>query len=203
MNKTLTSIVYTHTSCLFEEVPEYYVTEINGEIIFINENDEDTIGGKVKYFFINIKNSVFKADYLLDLVSNTEPFIGEIYRPDGFSFKKKIENLSMFGMLSLNLLILDRLEILPEFRGNNYSSRIIDDGIKMFGANAGLITLKAFPLQFEYKDENKLQSEWNKNMNLDILEKNEERALKKLIEFYKQLGFKKISSNNIMARVIE
>ncbi|MDT3541088.1 hypothetical protein [Cronobacter sakazakii] len=89
MNKTLTSIVYTHTSCLFEDVPEYYVTEINGEIIFINENDEDTIGGKVKYFFINIKNSVFKADYLLDLVSNTEPFIGEIYRPDGFSFKKK------------------------------------------------------------------------------------------------------------------
>lgn len=203
MTQMLTSIVYTQTSCLFEDEPAQFVTKIDGDVILLNEYDEDVIVGKVKYFFINTMASDFAPDYLLDLVSNTDPFIGEIYRPNSFEFKKKIENLSEFGIYNSNLLILDRLEILPEFRGNDYSRRIIDDGIKTFGSNAGLMVLKAFPLQLEYHDENKLQDDWDKKMNIDTFEKDEKKAFTKLINHYRKLGFKKINNNNIMVKPIE
>lgn len=203
MTQMLSSIVYTQTSCLLEDEPAQFVTEIDGDAILLNEYDEDIIVGKVKYFFIDTMASDFGPDYLLDLVSNTAPFIGEIYRHNSFEFKKKIENLFEFGIYNSNLLILDRLEVLPEFRGNDYARRIIDDGIKTFGSNAGLMALKAFPLQLEYHDENKLQDEWDKNMNMGTFETDEKKAFKKLISFYNQLGFRKISSENIMVKLIE
>ena len=203
MNQILTCIIYTQNSCLFEDEPARFVTKIQGDVILLNEFDEEIVAGKVKYFFINTMAVDCGPDYLLDLVSNTEPFIGEIYRPNSFEFKKKIENLSEFGIYNTNLLILDRLEILPEFRGNDYSRRIIDDGIKNFGSNAGLMALKAFPLQLEYHDENKLQDDWNKRMNIDRTDKDEKKAFTKLISYYRKLGFKKINKNNIMVKPIE
>lgn len=46
----LTSVIYTQKSCLFEDEPARFVTEIQGDIILFNEYDEDIVAGKVKYF---------------------------------------------------------------------------------------------------------------------------------------------------------
>ncbi|WP_233965810.1 hypothetical protein [Pectobacterium polaris] len=195
MEKDLSKISYYFNSYPLDGEVEKYLTEINGEIYINNDEYQDILIGKVKYFLMDLHSAEFlDADSLLDTYSNTSAFMGSIYHTDGYSFRKKIKNLTSQELYNPNILILDRIEILAKYRGFNFTQMIIEDGIRFFGNNVSLIVLKAFPLQLEYKDEKEKISLWKKEMHLNDLEKKEKEAFRKLSNYYKKLGFIKIDN---------
>jgi hypothetical protein len=82
---------------------------------------------------------------------------------------------------NFNLLILDRVEILPKYRG------------------AGVVGMKPFPLQLEPK-ESRDSSGWAKRLRLDDLPRDEKMAKKKLKRYYGKLGFVEMKSTPFMFR---
>ncbi|HGN1344094.1 TPA: hypothetical protein ACKRMM_005935 [Pseudomonas aeruginosa] len=202
MEEPISHIDYRFTSRTFE-CEEKYLFEIQGDIYNHEEFDEDTLIGKIKYYILNVEESDIHADDLLDIYSNTAAFIGNFYNKSGHTLKRKIKKLIGYEILNINILILDRIEILPKFRGKKLTSEIIEDGIRHFGKNISLLALKSFPLQFEYQNTYSEISLWQKDMQLDSLNKDEKNAFLHLNQYYKSLGFTKLNDDNIMVKIIE
>jgi len=183
-----------------------YVTEIEGDIFACDNDGTEHLVGKVKYVSIDANDALdngISPEYLLDIQSNTSHFMGELYNRSGCYFRRKIQNLFISETLNTNLLIVDRIEILPFFRGRSWFSKIINDGIRFFGFKAELIVLKAFPLQFEINTERKDLIEWQTKMSIDKLCSDEKTAFRKIERFYRGAGFVKISNSGIMIKPIE
>lgn len=201
MSDLISSIDYRFKSYLFDD-PIKYLTEIQGDVIAIDHNDQEVIGAKVKYYLLNLEDNEYgNANDLLDLYSNTSAFIGHIYKKDG-SFKTCIQNLSEYELYNSNILILDRIEILPSFRGKGLTKIIIENGIQHFGTNVSLLALKSFPLQFEYHLSEEAPSEWQSEMEIQRLNQNEREASIQLTRYYKSLGFIKLRGDNIMIKIL-
>lgn len=66
---------------------------------------------------------------------------------------------------NFNLLILDRVELLPRYRGNSSGLIVLRSLIERFGAGAGVVGMKPFPLQFEPKASN--DSKWRRRLKLE------------------------------------
>ena len=92
-----------------------------------------------------------------------------------------------------NILYLDRIEILPEYRGKGYGKLITKDILLRLNSSYGIAILKAFPLQLEVSHPNssKQDSEWNTKMNFKQMEQDSNIAKKQLYNFYKKMGFKR------------
>lgn len=81
---------------------------------------------------------------------------------------------------------IDRIEILPTFRGMGLGKKVLKDIIHRFSHGTSLFVLKAFPLQQEVTISESL---WRRKMKLDELEQNKKKAKQKLFKYYKSLGF--------------
>jgi hypothetical protein len=112
-----------------------------------------------------------------------------IYDLDSETIKKDIENL-VFDSINSNILYIDRIEILPEYRQYDWDKKVIKDILCRFSCCSVSVVLKAFPLQLK-----KVTSETavcNNKMRYEKMEQNEYLANKKLFNFYKSLGFERL-----------
>ena len=200
----ISSITYKFTS-MPSGYEMKYLTEIEGDIFANDADGIEYLAGKVKYVFINADEAIddgFSPEELLDLQSNTAHFMGNIYNKKGYCFRRKILNLYNHAIFSSNLLILDRIELLPAYRGRNWFTEILDDGIRHFGFRADLIALKAFPLQFEANSQSENIIEWRNKMAIKLLSQDEKKSFRRLESYYKKFGFIKVSNYGIMVRTL-
>jgi hypothetical protein len=98
---------------------------------------------------------------------------------------------------SRNMLILDRLEILPEFRRQRLGLRYIRTAMKRFGSGCRIAALKPFPLQFE-RTLDDLDLGWRARMNLDLLPRETRSAKTTLKEYYSREGFIPVGGTDLM-----
>lgn len=140
-----------------------WITTITGDIIACDDDGEERLAGRVKYYRIHANDAMdngYRPEDILDLTSNTAHFLGTIFNSGGCFFRRKIQNLFDAEILNSDLLLVDRIEILPPFRGKNFFLQVINDGIRCIGGQVELIALKAFPLQFELPSEDEEYIRW-------------------------------------------
>ncbi|MFC1779435.1 hypothetical protein ACFLZU_03760 [Thermodesulfobacteriota bacterium] len=202
MSEVYASIKYTIESTLSDE--ERWLTKING-VITANEDDVNYVEvGRVVYYHVDIE-SAMKEDGisphdLLDTCRSTYSFHYDLYDVETLSFKESFLEIIGYGGWSRNILIIDRIEILPEYRGEGLAKEAINEAIRLFSSRADVAVLMADPLQFE---PNRDSPEWDKKMRLGELEQEREKANKALVSFYEGLGFSMICKKRIMARTTE
>ena len=97
---------------------------------------------------------------------------------------------------SANLLVIDRLELLPQWRHKGIGKKIIKDMILRFSGCCDLIVLKAFPLQKEAANSDTNISEWRKKMQMDILPGDEEFSFLKVYSYYQKIGFERYEDSD-------
>lgn len=97
--------------------------------------------------------------------------------------------LNETGADSSNLLVIDRLELLPNWRKQNIGKKLIKDIIWRFSGCFGLVTLKAFPLQQEYQYADAQKSAWEKGMQMTDFPQDEAVSNYKVATYYESLGF--------------
>lgn len=167
--------------------------------------ESELVIGKGKFFYADMDGAYvdgLSPFDVLDERAGTFDFVFPLFgeSDEGMSFKSDVtERFNLTGHTN-NLFIIDRLEVLPEYRGENVAAILIDEAIRLFSADAEVIALKSFPLQDEHVYESKKRDSWYKAMKMDELPKLEGYE-EKLSSFYEKIGFASIGENGIMIRV--
>jgi hypothetical protein len=205
-----TSIV--HFYCTFRtEMSEWscdggpYLSEYEGEIRVGLEDDvnEFRLAGRAKLFIVNPDAaedheeapSLFE---LLDLRGETAAYLPLVHSTEPNRFSPAVRRILREDIVpSRNMLILDRLEILPEFRRQQLGLRYVRTAIKRFGSGCRIAALKPFPLQFERTlDDPDLV--WRARMNLDLFSREARSAQASLKKYYSREGFIPLRGTDLM-----
>ena len=103
-----------------------------------------------------------------------------------------------------NILVINRVEILPTYRGMGIGLAAIWNIIERHSAGCGIVALKAFPFQFRSGSRSGRlsfleESDWNNKMGYDPHLSTMEFAHEKLIFHLTKFGFKRIGDRGVVA----
>jgi GNAT superfamily N-acetyltransferase len=76
---------------------------------------------------------------------------------------------------------VDRLEVLPEFRGKNIGLAYLQRCIQQYARECGIVALDCLPLQFEGCDDD---ARWRRKMKFGKLSKDFDWSVAKLKKYY-------------------
>jgi GNAT superfamily N-acetyltransferase len=186
--------------------PSHYRYVTVGTVVGIDEAEQETEVGHFRLSYIdvcaamNARASVFD---IFDLTQETFDYYSAIFNVETLGPSPELSDLFKGEVWPGNVLILDRLEILPRFRGHNLGLVVMRRMIERFGAGAAVVAIKPFPLQHTYTPDEEEEHEWQLKMKLDNLDKNLRRATAKLRRHYAKLGFKSMKGTEFMFRDAE
>ena len=133
---------------------------------------------------------------VMDITAPSFDLFQAIYKRDDYS-RAAVKALGGHPIASENILILDRLLILPDFRGHGFGLDALKLMLQRFSFGAGIMALKAFPLQFEPETSDDVR------LGLKRFKGNHATAQRKLVSLYKQAGFASIGRTPYMLRSTE
>ncbi|HYJ87184.1 MAG TPA: hypothetical protein VEW46_14075 [Pyrinomonadaceae bacterium] len=179
---------------------EDYATCIEGTITAWEEmRDEDTLVGKLRLFYLDmgaiLETNISVFD-LFDIRSETAPFYSALIDTETGDLRSDLEKMLGEYIFGLNVLIVDRLEILPEFRGKNIGLECLRLCLQQYARGCGVVALKCFPLQFEGAELD--DPAWRRKMQFGKLSRDHKRGSAKLKKYYASLGFKVLPGTDIM-----
>lgn len=103
-------------------------------------------------------------------------------------FTKKLEEFYNHDIYGSNVCIIEKIKILPKYRGYKIGAKALKDLIFHYSSCCGLFALQPFPLQLEPEKSEKQYLE----LELETFEKNENKAIKNLKKYYSNIGFEEI-----------
>jgi len=105
-----------------------------------------------------------------------------------------------------NSLYIKCVEVLAPYRGKKFGESLISNSIYMMGRKDDLVILQSVPLQLREIKKPQLQSQedtWQQEMSLPNFPSDEETAKKKLSNYYKKLGFKKLTKDGLVFLILQ
>ena len=186
---------YQFSSFLGPMEGDRYVQKILVDIIKIDESGKEVqIIGKADIKIL-LLSQAFDNNYDIFQIFDSDSYtmrIGEkIYDFCNGDINEDLQK-KLFGddfMPNPNICIFERLTILPKYRGLGIAAKFIKDNFFFFSTTCGLIVMQPFPLQFESEGTSAKSSEFERQMEYEQMEKDEKKARKSLINFYKKVGF--------------
>lgn len=188
---------------LTPEEPEDFMHEVGGKILCGTEEVErDRIAGRFRVYYADFElaqNHGVSAFEVLDAYQHTCEYDEAVLGSKRAPFSARLEKLLGDEIWRFNMLILDRIEILPKYRGGGIGLLVLISLIERFGAGAGVVGMKPFPLQFEPK-QHRDSSAWAKRLTLEDFPQDAKMAKNKLKRYYAKLGFVEMKSTPFMFR---
>jgi len=194
------SIVFTSRSSLGDpEDPEDFITKFSGKINVYDEIlNKDVEVGQIRGSIVECAKCLNYDCSLLDLFDvsgEIDKYMAQVWDYDTMNYSKKINPSEEY--LS-DTLILEYLYIYPEFNGNGYGLAAIQRTIEQFSKCENfLVIFEAYPLQFQ-KD---IKDNFKKRMKLSKFEKDKNKAIKSLMNYYFSGGFKRIGKTEYMYKL--
>lgn len=170
-----------------------FVREVTSEIILVNDSDQDSEKiGQIDFLIIYI-DQTYDSDFsLYDILdAHSEYLARHIFKIIDYktgSFISKLENFYDFEIHGSNVCLIQKITVLPEYRGYKIGAKAIKDLIFHYSSGCGLFALQPFPLQFEAK----ISGDKDLDKGLETFEKNQKKANAKLKSYYKSIGFEEI-----------
>ena len=93
----------------------------------------------------NGQNHNVRAREILDTYQHTFDYADAVLDSDETSFSRRLHNLLGNEIENFNFLILDRVELLPKYRGDGVGLLVLRSLIERFGAGVGVVGMKPFP----------------------------------------------------------
>lgn len=200
------SLEFSQSLFIDDDEPSRYVREISG-VVSASIPDDSEVGfrqedaGKFSVFIVDVESAVNDRESIFEIFDWSSRTIDyfDLYE-NGLEFKPKV--LKAMGgetRWAPNILILDRLELLPQYRRRENGLRTLRWMQHQFGAGCGIVAMKPFPLQFEGgPPEEKSEDPDFIRLRLDEYDSNYERALRKLRSHYARLGFGQVPGTPYM-----
>ena len=204
------------TRYIVDELEEY-VRPISGYVEFLIGDGHDnahegtrerrTVAGRFVASYINVDNSLVAGVKLYGLMDTHSAEMAEVHEtlfdPRTDELRKDVKEL-LGDVTFRNILVINRVEILPAYRGMGIGRAAIWDIIQRHSAGCGIVALKAFPYQFRSGSKSGRlgfleESDWNKKMGYDLHRSTMEFAHEKLIFHLMKFGFKRIGGTDVLA----
>ena len=171
-----------------------YVRSINVKALKTNlESTDFEEIGRARFYLVYIAQARNAQEDLAEVFDEHEytfRHAQEFYDFEGDDFREEIQKFYNYEFVAPNVCILERLEILPKYRGLQIGKSLTADILFHFEDSCSLIILQPYPLQFEVKTREK--DEWRENLKLNAFEQDENKAFDKLTKYYQSWGFDNI-----------
>ncbi|MCQ2259393.1 MAG: hypothetical protein MJZ41_15615 [Bacteroidaceae bacterium] len=184
-----------------EDSGEYYdyYNRYEYDVILELEDDSSILIGKGKVVLYLCGKAMNEGADLLDAFD--ENAHNEIYDA---MFDYSTKDLKpdwqdiMMDTFNSNILVKERLEILPEYRHKGYGKKVRSILRSFFDGCYGVEVLHSFPLQLELFDNDK---GWRAELKYDAMEKDAKKATQSLNRCYKNDGYTRYKRTQIFYRV--
>ena len=196
------SIAYNINSCIGLLYEEHYCQRIKGTLTasFYGEDGKiikTTEIGQLKGTKVLVWKAINNGVDIFDVFDTERNLleIGEkIWDFEGDNFLSQLDDF-YGGVLEYgDVLVLDRIETISEYRGHDLGKYWIKNFYNNFCSETGIFVLKNFPLQHENNIPDSEKKEWQDKMEYHKMDQDFDASDKKLFNYYKRLGFKKIPS---------
>lgn len=166
-----------------------YVSFISGSIYEIHDPGNDVKAGTMSAYLFETGRALddqFPLSDVFDESIITDPYL----QPLSARWEELEESLSIWPD---RVLILERSEILPAFRGKHLGMWADYRCIDTFGGSEGLVVAMPYPLQFRGKESVEKNRE---RLGLDQFEKDRNKAFERLTRYWRQMGYQMLAEND-------
>lgn len=181
--------------------PEFYLHENIGRIYLYSpadneEDDEKILVGGFRLTYIDIASAVDNEMPLGDIFDTSQDLTDiyeAVYEEGTWDYKPKVNHILGKGIFTGdNILSIDRLGILPEYRGNHIGLFVLSGLIQRYSVDTSFVAIHPYPLFF-YLDNSRNDFCW------DGPEGEPSQAnIQKLKAYYKKVGFKTLRGSDLM-----
>ncbi len=184
-------------SCFTEDEYENHLTNVSGVIVDADDDDSERIAGSISLYVVDVEGAEragFGCSDLFDIEAETWPFYETCFDPQTDQLLPQVSR----GAWNRNLLILSKLELLPDYRGRGAGLRVLRRCIHRFAGGCSLAVLRCFPLQFVATGGDPATAAWFAGMNLSQYTTDRRQATARLMRHYQKLGFRSIEGTDLM-----
>jgi GNAT superfamily N-acetyltransferase len=202
MEELYYEVLYSFTSGLGEMSSSRFITPIKG-VVYVKDSKNRVVdeAGRLTLRFIDVELAHQEELSLYELFSTDKDLlvVGEnVFDLANEEFRPEILDFLQHGVVFMNILMIDKLEVLPDHRGKGLGKLIIKDIKNRFSNSCGLIALKINSFQHgSYLTFTVDEQEWEKRMDFKSLDTDEEKSFYKLAAYFKMLGFQSIGNKGI------
>lgn len=191
---------------VYDGDPGHFIREHSGHVTIPCDEDFDDLVkiGAFRAFYVDAIGALNVSIALFDVLDTMSETIGfyDLY-DENLCFREAVRKAAKADeIFEPNLLILDRLEIFPAYRGFDYGLRAISGLIHWLQPGTGLVAMKPFPLQFESSARDRAQDRPDP-MELKRFKGPFRSARARLRRHYAQLGFRLVPKTDFMVRAGE
>jgi GNAT superfamily N-acetyltransferase len=173
-----------------------YVREVEAEIRHEDEAGVEQVGRCM--FSIIPLNLIDDCEYgvAFDTSQELMDAANAVWDWSKDEWNNKVADLSGgFASHIENFILIEKIEVLPPFRGHGAGLIMLDDLITRYGGGFSLVLIKPFPLQFQ--PINIEDAGWRAAMGFDEFTKKEKQATKNLTNYYRSAGFKPVGKEHL------
>lgn len=202
MTQVLPAGIHYTATAAFEDDVAVYFTEIKGDLLCYAGEEEESpvVAGRIQAYYIDVSGAESEGYSLFELFDTLQEG-SECYQLlyDAQSEELAATFLAAFEeTVEPNVLLLQRLEVLPSFRGARLGLAAIHRTIQQFGHGCGYVVLKPVPLQIE-PIRSASDQHWRKAMALERFPADIDAGVRRLRAYYGLLGFRLIPGSEWMA----
>jgi hypothetical protein len=183
--------------------PNEYLYQINGKIYYTfednsEEDEKEDLIGAFRLLYIDATSASDNDISLYDVYNCNgeafEFFEGASNSEDG-EFNNKItellgEEINFWGN---NVLIIDRIGILPKYRGHQLGIYILQKLIQRFYHRVSVVAIRPSPFNFSADHLKQSEVDWQSPVVND-----DSQEAKNLAHYYQKIGFKKLVDSAYM-----
>jgi len=181
--------------------PSAMLVEYNGDIYALGEEEDERLVGRARVFLARLEACEDHGFSMLDCLDSqqaTEPYIALVHSEYAGSFAPAVQKiLEEPDTYCMDTLIIDRIEVLPAFRGRGYGLDAMKIIMAQLGGGCRIAAIKPYPLQFEPKET------WQEALELHHFTSKKSEATKRLRDLYAGIGFKSVGRTGLMIRDLE
>lgn len=188
-------VKYEYLEKAVTETPDDLILKVSGEVKSNLYKDEASLDplrknvtvGRFGSFLIDSERALNEEHSLYDICNSHTPEVYDFYTCF-YSEKDTLRDaLGVGPSCRGNILIIDYIHVLKEYRGNGLGEVIIKSIIRNFKHRVKTIVLRAYPLQFSKRERGK--GRWESDLR-NLSQKDLEGSREKLIGFFENMGFK-------------
>lgn len=164
-----------------------------GSIFLVDRGLRQHFAGEFQIEFLDVMRGLglgMTVDEICEHSEYLSQMASELYDE---SDHLRAEVLDLLGskLLSPNALLIERLALIPKYRGHGLGLRVLRALIQRFSHGAGIVAIRAQPLQFEAQTKNPRQ------LLLEEYSQNPIAASKALAYHFGKLGFKRMPKSRV------
>ena len=186
--------------------PDRFVHFFSGEVLKMDRDLEDAVVGWFEAIYVDVETAIVEGESIFDMFDCHQVTYGyyqTLFDPETDEPRKEVLDL-IYGKFMAewapNLLILDRLEILPAYRGRGVGLVALWGLMRVLGLGAGIVALTPFPLQAHGRPSSEDEAARWDALQLDAMPTDLRRATAGLRRYYRRLGFKSLRGTDCMVR---